>query len=428
MRDSQELHPTIVRDIISISEGGTISDFLDIMQKGADFSKEIANANRNQGSIMKRASNLVLVFPVLVSTSLKVETAVLVSKSIEKKCVSILQLLFSSININSNNTFDLIKKVHTNIGSSGNTVTIDDFMTAMNMLAARNEFTITDKDAYDMVMKEMADINSIAKDYFRESSVNDYEVHTTMFGNTSVTLETDFSSTSGFDVKDAPGFYKAQIISNDYNKPNELTPTLMMVNFVSAGPGNQAINRTGIVGVKAKLYPVDHMEIIERLSKKYSEGGTFFNLMRCSTKEKSFFKDFALAIDRAKLDVLNIHKGSVNTRLFRLLEKRARSTKHKLLRAGNADPITTLVISQEEVEYLKKYFGIDMEKISTAKTIFNGYNLMGLVIVDDSIEVARFLYDDNEGMFESITYDSLAKEDKNGDYKKIVNLMARMNR
>ena len=69
-----------------------------------------------------------------------------------------------------------------------------------------------------------------------------------------------------------------------------------------------------------------------------------------------------------------------------------------------------------------------MEKISTAKTIFNGYNLMGLVIVDDSIEVAKFLYDDNEGTFESITYDSLAKEDKNGDYKKIVNLMARMNR
>ena len=98
-----------------------------------------------------------------------------------------------------------------------------------------------------------------------------------------------------------------------------------------------------------------------------------------------------------------------------------------MLKIGDGSPITSLVISQEEVEYLKKYSNMDLEKINTARVILNGYNLMRIVIVDDSLEIAKFL-EDNEGIFETLTYDALAKEDKNGDYKKIVNLMAQLNR
>ena len=51
---------------------------------------------------------------------------------------------------------------------------------------------------------------------------------------------------------------------------------------------------------------------------------------------------------------------------------------------------------------------------------------MGVVLVDNSIEVARFLYDDGEGMFETLTFDTIAKEDKNQDYKKIISLIDRL--
>ena len=434
MRDCQQLRRTAVRNVISHIEEGTIQDVMDVVKKGSDLGNELFGSKKYTGSIVKRTSDLVLVFPVLVSTSLKLETAVLVSKAIEKKCVSLLQILFSAVNLthykDTKDLYDYIGKFHKNLNSSGN-ISLDDFITAMDAMVGTNEMTITNKDAYNAVMNEMREINTVANDLMREYSVNDYGITRTMGGMTDLTLKDSKGKDKGGqpnqDSTDQAAFFKSQIISSDVNKANELVPTMMMVNFVTIVDGNP-VNRTGVIGVKAKMYPIDHMEIIGRLSDKYSDSNSLFSLIRASTKEKSFFKDFALAIEKTKMDAINIAKGSVNSKLFRMLERRASSNNSRLLKGGDASPITTLVISQEEVEYLKKYSNMDIEKINTAKVIFNGYNLMGLVIVDDSIEVAKFLFDDGEGMFESVTYKSLAKDDKNDDYKKIVNLMAKMNR
>ena len=99
-----------------------------------------------------------------------------------------------------------------------------------------------------------------------------------------------------------------------------------------------------------------------------------------------------------------------------------------MLKKNDASPITTLVISKDEVEYLKKYNNIDMEKSRICKPIMEAYNLMCITIADESLEVARFLYDDGDGIFESMSFDSLEKEAKDSSYKKVVNLMSKINR
>ena len=71
---------------------------------------------------------------------------------------------------------------------------------------------------------------------------------------------------------------------------------------------------------------------------------------------------------------------------------------------------------------------MDIEKPNISRVVFDGFNLMGLVIADNSTEVARFLWDDGDGAFESISYKALSKESKDDDYKKIVNLMTKINR
>lgn len=434
MSDCQQLCPTIVRDIIAFSEDGTIKDVMDVIHGTIDSSSKflntLSNTSRSHGSIAARASQLVLVFPVLISNAIKLETAILISKAIEKKCVSLLQILFSAMNLadynDTRDLYDYLSKFHTNLNVSPGSITLDDFINAMDSAVAEGAIVINKKDVYDRIMSEMRDINSIAKDTFRESSVNDYAVNKNAYGETVVTLEAR-GRFDDYPANDASDFFKAQIIPTDVNKANELVPTMMVVNFVTT-KDDCAFNHTGVIGVKAKMYPVESMELIGRLSSKYSDSNTLFNLIKCSTKEKSFFKDFAFALEKTKMDAINIAKGSVNSRLFRTLERRAARNKSKLLRIGDASPITTLVISQEEVEYLKKYSNMNLENLNIAKVIFNGYNLMGMVIVDDSVEIAKFLYDDGEGIFETMTYDALAKEDKNGDYKKIVNLMAKMNR
>ena len=427
MRDSQELHKTIIRDIVSLNEDSSIGDIINLINRGAEFGNKFINTR--SGSINKRVSDLVLVFPVLVSTSLKMETAILISKAIERKCISMMQLLLSSVNLYSHtdvkDIYDFIGKYHKNINTSG--VTLDDFINAMDSMVSNREAVVVDKDSYNAVMECMKGINTAAKNALRETAVNDYEINKTMYGRVNVTLEANNNGSNndqGRLIRQQGA--RPEIISDDIKKANELLPTLMTVNYITK-LDNGTVERSGVIGIKAKMYPVDHTEIIGRLSSKYSDNNTLFSLIRCSTKEKSFFKDFAFALEKTKWDAVNIAKGSVNSKMFKLLERRAAKNKLKMLKIGDGSPITSLVISQEEVEYLKKYSNMDLEKINTARVILNGYNLMRIVIVDDSLEIAKFL-EDNEGIFETLTYDALAKEDKNGDYKKIVNLMAQLNR
>ncbi len=481
MRECQQLHDTAVRDIVSFCEdgGGTISDVLNAIDKGATATKGwLKDSSYKSGSIIKRSSDLVLVFPVLVSTSLKMTTAVLVSKAIERKCVSLLQILFSAVNYtkikDSETFFDFIKQHHSNLNMKPGSISLDDFINIMDTMTQEGALDVIDRDTYETVMESMKDINTVAKTMMRESSVNDFEVNRTMFGNVSVTLEDSIDRRLERDGGDIIGFYspgglgkavrkvsadeakkaadkavkdkfnkinynaqsadkqaqffRSQILPNEINKSNELQPTLMAVQFTTNDDG-QIVNRVGVLGVKAKIYPVESMQLVQRLTDKYSDSNTLASFIKASTGEKGFFKDFVFAINKAKIDAINVAKGSPNARLFRTLEKRAHNNKlSSLLKRNDASPITTLVISQEEVEYLKKYSNMDLEKASVCRVLMNGFNLMGVVLIDDSIEVAKFMWDDDDMSFESMTYDGLAKEDKNGDYKKIISLMDRMNR
>ena len=155
------------------------------------------------------------------------------------------------------------------------------------------------------------------------------------------------------------------------------------------------------------------------------------NLIKVTTGEKSFFKDLAFAFDKLKRDAVNIAKGSINSKLFSALERRASKNNSKFLKMGDASPITTIVISQSEVETLKNdsHNVINIENPTILTSIMNGYNLMGFVIADDIAGIAKFFFDDGNNTFETITYRSLSKENSGTeDMKQMVNLVNKMTR
>ena len=55
------------------------------------------------------------------------------------------------------------------------------------------------------------------------------------------------------------------------------------------------------------------------------------------------------------------------------------------------------------------------------------YNLMCLCIVDEEVEVARFLFDGDK-YFQDYSFNALERETGDANYKKIINLMSKMNR
>ena len=497
MPQSQELKPTVFRDVVSaITEAdSTLADIAKIARvSGREISELINDPNR--GSIARRASDLVLVFPVIVTTSIDIKTAIMISKAIERKCVSLLQILFSSMNMSEfkkvKTLQDYVSRVHSNIDMSaiGPNMSLDEFITFMNRAGhgspyiktnGKNESVVTDPETFNRVLRELKEISVAARDFVNETAVSDYKIKYNSYNQPVVSKSANSwaekvqlevgsirrlfrrndpntnnaapspppdpnqsSDTKADNKKDKPegrprpdigypyskdvsGFFDKQIVSSDVTKANELAPTMMVVNFISVTDAGTPVNRAGIVGVKAKLYPMESTEILGRLSTKVSDNNTLFSIIQASTKEKSFWKDLVFSFDKLKRDAINLAKGSVNAKIFNLLERRANRNNSRFS-SGGANPITTLVISQEEVEYLKKYSNINLENPSVLNIVMQGYNLMGIVIVDDSTEIARFLYDDGGGVFETLTYKALEKDDSDANYKKIVNLMSKVAR
>ena len=464
MNKYQMIHETVVRDIIDILDG--IKDF--------DQVDWILNKRNSVGSIAKRTSNLILVFPVLISNSLSIQTATIISKAIERKCVALLQVLFSAVNLtNATDLYEYISQFHGNLNKQ---LSLDDFMNAVDRLSEAGIIQITDAEVYNAVKEDMHNINNFLNDTYNDTAaLTEFKSITNNFGEAHIMQEAngkgraktpdlnkarnniidmiddklnnvasdivdrlrDESPNHGNSMRnrnDRPGlkdqtdYFNKQLLPQDVQKANELMPTTMMVNFTYYKNGSE-IRQVGVIGVKAKLYPIDSMDVISRVSSKYSDKNTLFKFIKASTREISFFKDFLFAIDKAKLDAINVGSNSNNAKIFKLLERRAAKYRMlALIRKNDASPITTLVLSQDEVEYLKRYNSIDMERPNICKTIMNAYNLMCITIADESLEIAKFLFDDDDNIFEALSFDGLEKEAKDSSYKKVVNLMSKINR
>ena len=81
----------------------------------------------------------------------------------------------------------------------------------------------------------------------------------------------------------------------------------------------------------------------------------------------------------------------------------------------------------EEVDYIKKTYDIDLSIPAKAQYLMEQYNFMGLVIVDENFEVARFLFD-GSNYFEDYAFSTLEKESNDKSYKQVVNLISKINR
>lgn len=462
MNDCRQLHETVVKDIVDVI--GDIKDFDQI---------DWINNKNSTGSIAKRASNLVLVFPVIVSNALSMETAMIINKAIERKCCSLLQILFSSMQFaNSDNLIDYLRKFHTNLDLKSG-MDLDEFLDIMDKMVDEGT-VIVNKEMYEAIKEDMHNIDYHLSTDFNPISINDYKIVNNYFGESSVVCEAnsrnlntgiyddkdliaamnrsinkrvDKSIAKGFkkgitvnnnnnigkadrnmSAKDATDYFSKQLLDNDIKKANELMPTTMVVNFISTSDDGRNSERvTGVIGVKAKMYPVDSMDICNRLSSKIKDRNGLFNLVRASTREISFFKDLAFAIDKAKLDAVYMASDSNNARMFKVLERRAAKNKFsRLIKKNDASAITSLVLSQYEVEYLKQ-MNINMEKSYNARSILEAYNLMDIVIADESLEIAKFIFDDGDGVYEALTFDALEKQSNDNTYKKVVNLVSKIN-
>lgn len=528
--------------VTSINES-FIKDILDAIEdvskikKSSLFSNGKRDPNSMSVSSLSRASkDLVMSFPVLCDNTIEPRTASMICKAVERKAVTMLQLIFASCSFtNISDGKAVLKQWHTNI--DGGDLSLDDYLDLVDKYATESVESLDSKQRQAIRMLEQVVLeehaNGMGHPYrlssISERSVNDFVVNPN-YGNIIVTearrqqapptpppddgeifgplqfnadpddlrrrefvhkrrreYEQDYNDQSKFiyqhdrdDVHDkqwgmnyaaqqnrdnyqrgrdaARDAYQHQqdelrnqmdrmkydldqkkyamnvadhekesmqrmLLDNDIKKCNELVPSLMIVTFRDEVNNEKHF----VAGVKARLIGVDSYDIADRVYTKNKDRAGLVNLIRATTKEISFVKDYLLAIDKAKIDAKRNSVKNHSGRIWKTLEKRSTRSVWKRMtgQTNDAAAITTLVISQQLANLIKKEYDIDLANVKTASAIMDSYNLLCLCIVDESMEVARFLFD-GDSYYEDLSFTSLERETGDGSYKKVINLLSKM--
>ena len=220
---------------------------------------------------------------------------------------------------------------------------------------------------------------------------------------------------------------REMVINTDIKKANELIPSMMVIQFCTVGAGETPIMTTAVIGVKARLQYVLSQDMRDRIIAKNTDKNGLFNLIKATTGQISFWKDFIFAVKKAKLDALSTSGKGSSSPIWKLLERRAIMSKIRRWTGtvNDAAAISTLVISQDEADILMKEERIDVMRPATIHAIMNAYNVMCFVVVDEVMEKVHFLFDDGSNSYETMSFSHLEREEGNGAYKKVINLLTK---
>lgn len=467
-----------------------ITDVLDAAD-GTEIGKFISKKNPSIKSITRANKDLTMTFPVMVSNTVDPVSAQLVARALERKFVTLTQMLLSAISITSSkDAIDHLKNVHANLDLSS-FFDVDDYLavseeaTAMHIFDADTVKAVYEafrqerlrakplnhlheflsKDVTDAIAKQPGVANNLAVKQWNDLSDDDKARVMRHYNSPTVTQNRDYERrlraadqerdrlTNNFarsramqnrrmnNIQAANDALQARIddltavrankISKvtkdqmDYKKANELQPTLLQIQFISTNDNNDPITVDAYVGIKSKIYCVDSADIANHIVSKRSYNFSLYNLIKATSGEIEFWRDFVFAIKKAKIDaVSNTNRGS-SSKLWKVLERRALASKiNRFMSLRNdATAITTLVVSAYDVEMLRKMEDIDISNSRVARKLMDDYNLVGIVIVDDSTESAKFIFDTGDDEYEPYTFKTLKREDKM-DYKQMIQLLA----
>lgn len=475
-----------------------VTDILDSIKDGVKWVdgklKPKSPKIRTAGSLARATSGLTLTFPVICTDTLDIETATMISKAIERKNISLLQMAFAAYNItNATDAVSHLAKFHTNMDFDK--ITVDNFVDIMETIDESapvttypSEINLINEDCKrncNFVMEdsinthsllEFSQVNRYSQNMIIHEEVpnipdiDDDQMHsryywshpdaeyTDKWEDQQFTKERDQASRGhdrdmealknanqtardqakrDFDARqnytknrisatdDKRQYLASQLLASDVKKANEMQPSLMIVNFyVNDSDRDLNIAQQIVAGVKSKLYPVASSDIINKVITKVVDADTMLKLVKVSTREISFVKDFLLGLDDAKLDALSKSRKGSGSAMFNALERRAIKGKiRKTLKLDNcAKAISTLVISVEEAEELKKYNNIDVMNPRIIAKFMEKMNLLYFVVVDTTSESIN-IFTDGDSDYEAYSFSALERESGDGAYKKVVKLM-----
>lgn len=398
----------------TIHENELFAGLLNIAVDGIDnVTSKIFADTKNVNSINRSAKDFVLTFQVFVSDNLDKNSMMTVASALERKYANLLLILFNSMNdLSDSDVKSYIRKFHINMNDEYDIQHITKIAESMYEYAQRLDPLFNAKQNTSM-RAIMADLKNNT-DYVLPHSVSECGIN----GVVDMINESkkDNNKNNGDPVGDIvkskvdtskPSSYhtKSGLTPSDCKKANEMTPTIITIQYYSTKQSE--VTRQFMVGVKAKIYPIDSDTIVSKLMNADRNRG-ILNFIRATTREISFAKDFLFTIDALKKDAIRAARNRESMKDWKRLENRSRLVKINRITGMNlAQAISTVVITQNDADRLAEY-DINMDNPGVVSYIMNKYSLLGMVIVDQEYELIKLMFDGDRGL-EEMTLKSLKK-------------------
>lgn len=439
-----------------------IEDVFSLARKGKNLTKDIEDLKSlNTQSIARRAKGTTCQFPCLVSDSIPLSMASVVTKNMDRVYASFVQTVIASnplIDITVDRSpLDYMKRLHQNIKLES---AIDEnalFKNEREVESLRSfmesecpNLSVSD-DLYESVMnrvyngeyKLFLDPTGTFGVAFSEAVLNSeaalenarmLEDHLSYFDLRPFPVSEASNRVSREDVlkgivdnanKSAEEMNKVskqdsairltkelnapRMVDRDAKRVNELQPYGLSVRLMAVNDKKEFVQYIDfIVGIKAILHVTKSKEIVSNVGNVLKNRNFTFNFIRWTTGEISFVKDLVLHLDDLKMDASYKSKGlsPFLPTLKRLKEKKidvSLSGVKKLV------PNATIVLSSFDVDDIKSEYGFDVRDVYFAKKVIKELFLLSFIIVDEGSETIDILYEGADS-FETYTLETLERE------------------
>ena len=148
-----------------------ITDVLDVADN-SEIGKFISKKNPSIKSITRANKDLTMTFPVMASNTVDPASAQLVSRALERKFVTLTQMLLSAISITSSkDAIDHLKNVHSNLDLSS-LFDVDDYLAISQEATANHIFDAAEvKAVYEAFRQER--LHAKPLNHLRETLMDD---------------------------------------------------------------------------------------------------------------------------------------------------------------------------------------------------------------------------------------------------------------
>lgn len=360
----------------------------------------------SNNSIAKKAAPLIFQFPMLVTDGISTKSLTMVSKALEKQYAIFVRLASGLETATSVKNADDVKALLTKLHINMEDIALEDIKWSIKDISLVNSRLLNE-----------------ASPFYESKSVDEIFEYGAKY-NFKQPITREHESFISEDEKIGLG---AKLADSDVKKANNVEPTLMEITLLISGTDGQKEFATikVVIGVKTVAHLVRSNEIVENMVSSIIEKRFLFKLIRLTTGEISFIKDFFLNLEKNKSEAIDTVKNKKSP-WWRALKNRASSSRiRNIIKIfKQLPPNATLVLSIEEAELLKNKFDIDIfgkDKIKLYD-IMQEYFLMSVVVVNEAAELVHFFFD-GRGDWEMHAFSEFKKETKDSELQKLLSVM-----